>query len=111
MNSRLSARNYKMMHSNSFANEVLESLTNLAGDGVELTAETLEKINQSIENTIQRRRDTYAQRYPTATTIVAILGVILTYYAVEQIIDATWLANHPFIILAIGILFLIVTGR
>lgn len=100
-----------MKHRNSLAGEVLEGLTNIAGDVVELTAETLEKLNQSIENTIQRRRDTYARRYPTATTIIAILGVILTYYAIEQIIDATRLANHPFIILVIGILFLIVTGR
>jgi hypothetical protein len=94
------------------ARNITEDILMITGSGVNLTAETIEQINKAIESRIASRRNTYAKRYPTSTAIVAILGVILTYYGVENLINnSDYLSEHPIVILVMGIFLLVVTGR
>ena len=55
---------------------IIDEVLDVTETGVEFTAETIEKFHKAIEDKIRKRRDTYAKKYPTSTTIIAIFGII-----------------------------------
>lgn len=100
------------MKSKSIFDIVSAEISTLVNDGVTITAETIEGVSDSIESKIKKRRSVYARKYPTLTTMLAVLGVTLTYYGMERIIAATpLLQDRPLLVLIVGLFFLVITGR
>ena len=57
------------------------------------------------------KRDTTFGRSPLLFTMLATFGLVATLYGFERLIDKIdLLADNPFILLAIGVLTLILTG-
>jgi hypothetical protein len=69
------------------------------------------KAVQNVENKLANRRDTVFQRFPLLFTLLGTFGVVATFYGFEGIINRVpQLANHPIILLLVGIGTLLVTG-
>ncbi|MFM2340192.1 MAG: hypothetical protein RLZZ360_828 [Candidatus Parcubacteria bacterium] len=66
---------------------------------------------KKIDTLISPTRMTFAKRYPTLFSLLATLGVIMTFLGIEQLLlTADMLERHPVLILALGIAILLLTG-
>lgn len=79
---------------------------------------TLDSIDSTVVGTTKKidaimspTRSTYAKRYPTLFSLLATLGVIMTFLGIEQLLlTSSLLERHPVLILAFGIAILTLTG-
>ena len=56
-------------------------------------------------------RDKTAVRFPLVFGLAASFGLVATYYGFEKLIDKVALfSNHPWLILVVGVVILILTG-
>lgn len=63
------------------------------------------------EETIIKKRKTYAQKYPLLFALGGAFGLVATFYGFEKIIDQIDLfVDKPAILLAVGLTLLIITG-
>lgn len=70
-------------------------------------ASTAHQLNRLVDPA----RSTFAKRYPTAFSLLATLGVVMTFLGVEQLLLASsLLERYPILILACGIGILALTG-
>lgn len=68
-------------------------------------------IDDKIIEKAKSRRETIASRYPLTFALVGTFGLVSTFYGFEKIIDGIELfANHPWILLVVGLFTLSVTG-
>lgn len=66
---------------------------------------------KKIDTLVSPTRLTFAKRYPTLFSLLATLGVIMTFLGIEQLLlTADILERHPMLILALGIAILALTG-
>ncbi len=80
--------------------------------------ETVDTIDNSVRQAtkqldvlIEPTRSTFAKRYPTLFSLLATLGVVMTFLGVEQLLLASsLLVRYPVLILACGVGLLAVTG-
>lgn len=69
------------------------------------------KAVQKVENKLAKRRDSVFDRFPLLFTMLGTFGVVATFYGFEGIINRMpQLADHPIILLLLGIGTLLVTG-
>jgi len=62
-------------------------------------------------NKLVEKRESVFSRFPLLFTLLGTFGVVATFYGFEHFIDRIdVLADHPSLLLAVGILTLIVTG-
>jgi hypothetical protein len=81
-------------------------------------SQTLDSVDSTVATTTERlhrlvdpARSTFAKRYPTLFSLLATLGVAMTFLGVEQVLLASsLLEQYPVLILAIGIGILALTG-
>ena len=59
---------------------------------------------------IDRQRQAVFARFPLLFTLLAAFGLVATFYGFERIIDTTFLADSPWLLLGTGILTLVLTG-
>ncbi len=72
---------------------------------------TVVEATKKIDTLVSPTRSTFAKRYPTLFSILATLGVIMTFLGIEQILlTADILERHPMLILALGVAILALTG-
>lgn len=61
---------------------------------------------------LAHQRDSAYKRFPLLFTLLGTFGIVATFYGFERMIDRIhWLASNPFILLAMGIGTLILTGQ
>jgi hypothetical protein len=86
----------------------IEQTVSQALDTVDTTVVgTANRLNRLVDPA----RSTFAKRYPTLFSLLATLGVAMTFLGVEQVLLASsLLEQYPVLILAIGIGILILTG-
>ncbi len=86
----------------------IEQTVSQALDTVDTTvAQTTERLNRIVDPA----RSTFAKRYPTLFSLVATLGVAMTFLGVEQVLLASsLLERYPILILALGVGLLTLTG-
>jgi hypothetical protein len=64
-----------------------------------------------LNHLVDPARTTFAKRYPTLFSLLATLGVVMTFLGVEQVLLASSiLERYPVLILACGIGILALTG-
>ncbi len=69
------------------------------------------EVGKSFDTMVTPARESFAKRYPTLFSVVATLGVIMTFLGVEQLLLASeLLVRYPIIILFFGIALLALTG-
>ena len=72
---------------------------------------TVGEATKKLDTLVNPHRKNFANRYPTLFSILATLGVIMTFLGIEQLLlTASLLERHPVIILAFGIALLTLTG-
>ncbi|MBP9717302.1 MAG: hypothetical protein KBD44_01155 [Candidatus Pacebacteria bacterium] len=72
---------------------------------------TVVEATKKIDTLVSPTRSTFAKRYPTLFSLLATLGVIMTFLGIEQILlTADILERHPMLILALGVAILALTG-
>ncbi len=72
---------------------------------------TVVEATKKIDTLVSPTRSTFAKRYPTLFSLLATLGVIMTFLGIEQLLlTADILERHPMLILALGIAILALTG-
>ncbi len=72
---------------------------------------TVVEATKKIDTLVSPTRSTFAKRYPTLFSLLATLGVIMTFLGIEQILlTADILEQHPMLILALGVAILALTG-
>lgn len=68
-------------------------------------------VDDKIIEKARRRRESVAERYPLTFALVGTFGLVSTFYGFEKMIDGIDLfANHPWILLLVGLMTLSVTG-
>ena len=66
---------------------------------------------QREEEHVKKIRDTYANKYPVLFALGATFGFVATLYGFEKLIDKVdFFTNNPWILLAVGVSVLYVTG-
>lgn len=66
---------------------------------------------KKIDTLVSPTRVNFAKRYPTLFSLLATLGVIMTFLGIEQLLlTYQLLEEHPVLILAFGIAILALTG-
>ena len=66
---------------------------------------------KKIDTLVSPTRSTFAKRYPTLFSLLATLGVIMTFLGIEQLLlSSEILERHPLLILALGVAILALTG-
>lgn len=69
------------------------------------------EIDDKIIEKARAKRESVAERYPMAFALIGTFGLVSTFYGFEKMIDRIDLfANHPWILLVIGVGTLTVTG-
>jgi uncharacterized membrane protein len=67
--------------------------------------------HRTVEASIAPVRETALRRYPTLFTVLATVGISMTFLGIEQLLLAIDLLNrHPTILLVVGIGILVATG-
>jgi hypothetical protein len=86
----------------------IEQTVSQALDTVDSTVvSTAERLNRLVDPA----RTTFAKRYPTLFSLLATMGVAMTFLGVEQVLLASsLLERYPVLILACGIGILALTG-
>lgn len=68
-------------------------------------------IDDKIIERARAKRESVAERYPMSFALIGTFGLVSTFYGFEKLIDRiTLFANHPWILLVIGVATLSVTG-
>jgi hypothetical protein len=65
---------------------------------------------KKVATKIKKTRRSAFERFPLAFTLLGTFGVVATFYGFEGIIDSTFLNEHPFVLLCVGLLTLVATG-
>ena len=66
---------------------------------------------QREEEHVRKIRDTYANKYPVVFALGATFGFVATLYGFEKLIDRVdFFTDNPWILLAVGVSVLYVTG-
>lgn len=79
----------------------IHTVTESVGDAVVAT-----------EKLVRPVRDSLFKRFPILATLVITFGVSATLFGMERLImEMTWFNNHPFLILMVGIMTLVVSGK
>lgn len=74
--------------------------------------EKAKKAERAASAKIERHRKTVFERYPLLFTFLVSFGAVATFYGLQEIISTIdVLANHPTLILALGITTLWSTGK
>lgn len=77
-------------------------------DTIDTTVTTTTK---KLDDFVAPARTSFASRYPTVFSILATLGVAMTFLGIEQLLLASsLLERYPILILALGVGLLILTG-
>ncbi len=72
---------------------------------------TVVEATKKIDTLVSPTRSTFAKRYPTLFSLLATLGVIMTFLGIEPLLlTADILEQHPMLILALGVAILALTG-
>lgn len=73
------------------------------------TSKIIEK-EREIAHKIGEKRQAVFSRFPLLFTLLGAFGLVATFYGFERLIDATFLADSPWLLLGTGILTLVLTG-
>jgi hypothetical protein len=88
-------------------NPVKNSVTKVL-DGME---GTVGKVEKEMETLMQPVQNTVFSRFPILFTLLVTFGVSTTFLALERIVTSfTYLNEHPFVMLSIGLVVLALTG-
>lgn len=77
-----------------------------------------EKLKQSLskdqinllEEGLKHEQERVQKRFPFAVTLTGVVGLVSTLYAVEKLLDMTFLIEKPWYLLILGIFLLAITG-
>jgi hypothetical protein len=76
-----------------------------------LSPNKIKDVPTPVINKIMEKRESVFARFPLLFTLLGTFGVVATFYGFERVIDRiNFFSNHPFILLLIGLLTLLVTG-
>ena len=68
-------------------------------------------LDDKIIDKAAKHRESVAERYPLTFALLGTFGLVSTFYGFEKIIDGVQLfANHPWILLVLGVTVLSITG-
>lgn len=59
---------------------------------------------------IEENRNRIDKKFPIGTTIAATAGLVMVLYGMEKIIDKTFFAEHPWMLVFSGLIVLGITG-
>lgn len=65
---------------------------------------------KELADKLGQRRKAVFERFPLVFTLLGSFGLVATFYGFERLIDTTFLAENPWLLLGTGILMLIFTG-
>lgn len=90
-------------------------MKNKIENAVSTTLETLDasvvKTTTQIDSMLSPARESFAKRSPTLFSLLATIGVVMTFLGLEQLLLAfSLLERYPVIILGVGIALLALTG-
>ncbi|MCD5382316.1 MAG: hypothetical protein LR017_03300 [Candidatus Pacebacteria bacterium] len=88
--------------------EKVEKIVSGVASGVDATVETAIKKTDQL---VSPYRQTFFQKFPTASVFLVTFGVTTTFLGFEKIITTIpWLHERPWLILGMGIMTLMLTG-
>ena len=71
----------------------------------------LTEIEEKILKKLSESRDKTAVKFPLVFGLAASFGLVATYYGFEKLIDKVDLfVNHPWLVLVVGVIVLLITG-
>jgi hypothetical protein len=80
-------------------------------DQLSSTTHAIKDKETRVVQSLDKRRENAAQRFPLLFTLLGSFGLVATFYGFEGIINRIdLLANHPFILLGTGVGVLVATG-
>lgn len=65
---------------------------------------------QRILSAIEANRQKIDAKFPLGTAFGATVGLVMVLYGLEKIIDSTFFAEHPWMLVGTGVVILFVTG-
>lgn len=78
---------------------------------VSLKPEDFKRREAEVAQVLGKKRESVYARFPLLFTLLSTFGLVATYYGFEHIIDnIKFLSDNPFILLALGVSTLWVTG-
>jgi hypothetical protein len=78
---------------------------------LDIDTDKLKNVPAPVLHRLSETREGVFSRFPLLFTLLGTFGVVATFYGFEGIINRIdVLANHPVILLMVGLLVLIVTG-
>ena len=84
----------------------------VVSDTLEETENVLHEVVETADRTIDPIRQSLARRYPTLFLLAVTFGVAAVFFGFERVLGSIdYLNERPWLILALGILVLIITGR
>lgn len=86
----------------------IDKTTKLIKDakGKVLSSDAEAKILKAIEE----NRDRIDKKFPIGTAIATTAGLVMVLYGMEKIIDKTFFADHPWMLVFSGLIILGITG-
>lgn len=71
----------------------------------------VKRVEEKVVGGLLRRRQSAFERFPLLFTLMAAFGLVATIYGFERLIDKIdFFSDNPFILLAVGLITLIITG-
>lgn len=65
---------------------------------------------QCILKAIEQNRSRLDAKFPFGTAFAATVGLVMVLYGLEKIIDKTFFAEHPWVLVGTGVILLFVSG-
>ena len=79
---------------------------------IEAVSKGVEDVVTSTSRIMEPMRATFFRRFPSIALLLVTFGAAATIFGIERIITETaWLNDRPFLIFALGVGILILTGR
>ncbi len=80
--------------------------------GIHSVTETVEGVVDSTQRVIAPVRQSLFKRFPVLATLLVTFGVSATFFGIERTIaEIAWLNERPFLIFALGIGALVLSGK
>lgn len=63
-----------------------------------------------LEEGVVHEREVVRKKFPFVITLAGVIGLVATLYGIEKLLDMTFLVDHPWFLLLLGVLILFATG-
>lgn len=69
------------------------------------------ELEEHVVKKLAEGRNNAVAKFPLLFTLLTTFGIVATFYGFEHLIDqTTWLSENPFVLLAVGLGSLVLTG-